>query len=165
MNAKVQEFIDKMKKEEKKQRDAKLISLGLIDETKSTLKREYYNYFHVDFKYDKDKNLYYKEVGSYAPIDVTDEEYQEILKYSPNIDAESKADKKVIETGWANGIKTIAILLFIVNIIGGIITIASGGDILLTAIFASYCILYFPLIMGFSKIVAVAEKKLQEETV
>lgn len=64
MNAKVQEFINKMKEEEKRQRNENLISLGLVDETKKIIARQYINYYHSDAKFDKEKkSLLYRKGG------------------------------------------------------------------------------------------------------
>ena len=73
MNTKVQEFINKMKEEEKKRRKENLISLGLVDETKKTRVRQYISCYRDDAKYDKEKQLYYIEKEVYEPIEVTDE--------------------------------------------------------------------------------------------
>ena len=84
MNAKVQEFIDKMKEIEKTKKEEKLISLGLIDESKTITKRKTIDVdqFTTNAKYDSINKEYYVETNEYFAIDVTDEEYQEILKYS-----------------------------------------------------------------------------------
>ena len=175
MNAKVQEFINKMKEEERKQRDEKLISLGLIDESKTITKRtsENVNSFTPNSQWDNEKAQYYVETKEYFPIEVTNEEYKEILKYSSfanNKTEEIKEVVKEVSTTWANAIKVIANILLALNIIGGFILWIVLADSYKTEDFAwipivsalSYCILYYPLIVGFSKIVAVAERKLQE---
>ena len=169
MNAKVQEFINKMKEEEKKQRNENLISLGLVDETKKTIVRQYINYYRSDAKFDEEKKLNYIEKEVYEPIEVTDEEYKEIVKYSAFGEVKIQETKE-ISTTWANAIKVIANILLALNIIGGFILWIVLADSYKTEDFAwipivsalSYCILYYPLIVGFSKIVAVAERKLQE---
>lgn len=174
MNVKVQEFINKKKSElqEKKikQRNEHLISLGLVDESKSV---EGVVYFDVwdgskDVKWDEEKQKYSKRTYIPTPIEVTDEEYDEILKYAP-IDKKDEV-KKEVETTWANAIKVIANILLVLNIIGGIILCMvlssdySTEDIAWIPIVSAltYCILWYPLIVGFSKIVKVAEKNLQE---
>ncbi|MBE6329116.1 MAG: hypothetical protein E7072_03210 [Bacteroidales bacterium] len=168
MDAKVQEFINKMKEEEKKQRDDKLISLGLTDENKKTVIREYLNYKRYDAKYDETKKQHYIEKEVESPIEVTEDEYQEILKYSSFIKNETTETTEIkdISTTWASTIKVIANILLVLNIIGGFILWIVLGDKdfawipIVSAL--SYCILFYPLIVGFSKIVAVAERKLQE---
>jgi len=168
MDAKVQEFINKMKEEEKKQRDDKLISLGLTDENKKTVIREYLNYKRYDAKYDETKKQHYIEKEVESPIEVTEDEYQEILKYSSFIKNETTETTEIkdISTTWASTIKVIANILLVLNIIGGFILWIVLGDKDFAGIpivlALSYCILFYPLIVGFSKIVAVVERKLQE---
>ena len=89
MNPKVEEFIRKAKEqrviEEKKERDALLISLGLVDDTKTIEIVEYSATRDEEHKFiDPQKKMFYKKDIFPAPIDVTDEEYNEILKYIPN---------------------------------------------------------------------------------
>ena len=169
MNTKVQDFINKMKEEEKKQRDENLISLGLVDETKKIIERQYINYYCSEAKFDEEKKLNYIEKEVYAPIDVTDEEYKEIVKYS--VFGEVKIQEiKEISTTWSSTIKVIANILLILNILGGIILSVSMLNSYSTDDYAwipivsalTYCIFWYPLIVGFSKIVKVAEKTLQE---
>lgn len=168
MDAKVQEFINKMKEEEKKQRDDKLISLGLTDENKKTVIREYLNYKRYDAKYDETKKQHYIEKEVESPIEVTEDEYQEILIYSSFIKNETTETTEIkdISTTWASTIKVIANILLVLNIIGGFILwiVLVDKDFAWIPIVSalSYCILFYPLIVGFSKIVAVAERKLQE---
>ena len=74
MNPKVQDFLDKKKGEEKaeelQRRNEHLISLGLVDEEKSS-----------SIVYDEENQLSY-DIENLA-IEVTDEEYAEICKYCP----------------------------------------------------------------------------------
>ena len=169
MNAKVEEFINKMKEEQKekelKKRKEHLVSLGLIDENKGTYKtsKVFPNEegWHFDFK----EQVYYK--GTKSAIEVTEEEYQEILKYAPLEETKKATPEK--DTTWANAIKTIANILLALNIIGGIIlSIIFVINDRYTEDFAwkpivsalQYCILWYPLIIGFSKIVKAAELRL-----
>lgn len=103
MNPKVKQFLEEAKAKERaefeKQRDAHLIKLGLVDENKSTI--EYSDCYSPACgfeKYDREQNKYYKRVP--APIEVTDEEYELIKRYSAtkptvtqNNDAEIFLDK------------------------------------------------------------------------
>lgn len=103
MNPKVKQFLEEAKAKERaefeKQRDAHLIKLGLVDEDKSTI--EYSDCYTPAYgfeKYDRELNKYYKRVP--APIEVTDEEYELIKRYSAtkptvtqNNDAEIFLDK------------------------------------------------------------------------
>ena len=184
MNAKVQEFIDKMKEEEKerelrhkeeekKLRDKHLISLGLVDKEKSTQTIEYSTNWKNGFdEWDADKKKYYRKVEVNSPIEVTDEEYQEILKYAQLIEKEKEPTKDVErkDTTWADRINVIAKILLPLNIIGGIILCIIFASDSSADVFAwipivsalTYCIFWYPIIVGFSKIVKVAEKNLQE---
>ena len=165
MNPKVQEFIDKMKAEQRekelKERGEHLISLGLIDEDKSNEETEYSDYYGgKDWKWDYEKNQYYKTVGIKVPVEVTDEEYQEILKYAPVIEKEvEEIVKPEPETPTANAIRIIATILLILMLIVGVVSLILSEWIpIVSAII--YSIFYYPFIIGFSKIVKVAEKQL-----
>ena len=76
MNPKVQEFLDKKKAEELQRRNEHLISLGLVDEEKSS-----------SIVYDEENQLSY-DIENLA-IEVTDEEYAEICKYYPEVNIEN----------------------------------------------------------------------------
>ena len=174
MNTKVQEFINKMKIKEMEERNETLISLGLIDESRTIINRRTrgVDSYTPNSQYDKEKKQYYVETKEYAAIEVTDEEYNEILKYAPFAKNKVNDDKEVKEmsTTWASAIKITVNILLAVNIIGGFILYNVLADDYDTRDFAwipivsaiLYCILYYPLLVGFSKIVAVAERKLQE---
>lgn len=161
MNVKVQEFIMKMKEEEENQKKKHLIALGLIDENKTTEKRKYLDNFVAGAKLDGAKNQYYIETKEYAPIEVTEEEYQEILKYAPieeQINEKVKIGKK---TTWGNAINITANIYLVLNIIGAFILAIEFGWIPIV-VALTYCILWYPIIVGISKVVKVAEKTLQE---
>lgn len=163
MNAKVHEFIEKMKKEKKeeelKERKRHLILLGLVDDNKKDKGIVYLDAWDgtKECKWDNNAQKYYKE-GIYNPIEITDEEYQEILKYAPI--PKEEALKPEPETPSANTIKLIANILLFLNLIGGLILsiILENWIPIVSAII--YGILLYPLIIGFSKIVKAAEKQL-----
>lgn len=162
MNAKVQEFINQKKQEEKKKRDEHLISLGLVTGEK-IIKREYLEYYSYGAILDEKEDRYYIEHKSEQAIEVTDEEYQEILKYS------SASEKKEIDYKWANIIKNVATIFLVLSILGGVLFSFILGENYHTSSLVwipivwtiSYCGFYFPFMMGFSKMVAVAERDLQ----
>ena len=165
MNVKAQEFINKMKAEQREKelelRAEHLISLGLIDESASKEEIIYSNeYDGLGWQYDEEKQMYSKKVKNFCPIEVTDEEYQEILKYAPRTD--EKVVKKVL-TSWANIIEAIADILLLIMVVGGFILFIML-DFAWVPIVAAlvYGLFYYPLIVGFSRIVAIAERKLQE---
>lgn len=83
MNEKVKNFIDAEKSKERaffeKERDELLISLGLVNESETI--REYSDvYSYIYNKWDENVRKYYHE--KLIPIKITDEEYEEIKKYS-----------------------------------------------------------------------------------
>lgn len=172
MNVKAQEFITKMKAEQREKelelRAEHLISLGLIDESVSKEEIIYSDgYDGYGWLWDDEKQKYYKKVEVKVPIEVTDEEYQEILKYAPRTEKQMVKEEP---TSWAKIIKTIANILLIINIVGGIILCLILANDYYTDDFAwvpivaalVYGLFYYPLIVGFSRIVAIAERKLQE---
>ena len=81
MNEKLQEFLDKKRKEEsnkaRKEKISTLVALGLYDKVYSqdNIYCEEYNFFEWDEE--ENRNKYYKIV----PIEITDEEYEEVKKY------------------------------------------------------------------------------------
>ena len=176
MNKKVQEFIEKMKEIEKakelKQREEHLISLGLIDEEKTKRGIVYLDNWDGTrgWKFDNEKNKYYKEDYVPAAIEVTDEEYQEILKYAPI--TTKKQEETVAQKGVANTIKTVAIIFAIINTIDILVLVFGTEWSELTNYYSSQIIgmivarcayfLIIPIIIGLSKIVAAAEKYLQK---
>ena len=89
MNPKLQAYLEKAKDEQRKQelekRNAFLISLGLIDEEKSTVKwSKTFRDSEDDSQYpyyDEEKGMYYR--GTQEAIEVSDEEYEELLRVVP----------------------------------------------------------------------------------
>lgn len=182
MNAKVQEFIEKMKAEQKvkelQKRKEHLISLGLIDENNSFVGKKYLDQWDgtSTCHWDNKERKYYKMVEFKDALEVSDEEYLEILKYCPltgtkeNTKPIEESKEQKVSTPWADGINTIANILLAVNIIGGITLFVMLSSSYSTKDFAwiaivlglTYAVLYYPLIIGFSKIVAVAEKFLEK---
>ncbi len=96
MNEKVAKLINDEKARlsalEKEKRDEHLISLGLIDKTKT--RREYLNYYSSGAKEDLEKGYYLEKPGAQ---EVTKEEYEEICKYFPLY------SKKIVKTDYKNG--------------------------------------------------------------
>ena len=88
MDAKVKEYLDAAKAAERKKfeekRDSILISLGLVDPDKT--KREYSDLDYYTYAYpewDPEKRKHYRIV--HEPVEVTDEEFEEIMKYAPKV--------------------------------------------------------------------------------
>lgn len=179
MNPQVQEFINRMKEEKKLQekttKDELLISLGLIDESKTVIKRLYegVSSFTTGCLFDDEKQQYYIQQETYYPIEVTDEEYQEILKYSNVATNKANKENKKEKTSWSLVISFVSKVFAVVTILLGVflsIAFASSyklDDYALIPIVVSVinCLLIYPLMMGFSKVVEVAEKKLAENKI
>jgi len=94
MNPKVQEFLDKKKEEELKLRNEHLISLGLVD--KSKIEKIYGSAFADNAIKEEETGRYY--VKRYGALEVTDEEYAEICKYSPEKTIQIETKQINIET-------------------------------------------------------------------
>lgn len=111
MNEKVKEFIDakiaEQQKEYENEKSQTLVALGLFEKVYSD-NNQYSDEFSF---YDTSVNKYYKKVG----IDISDEEYQKIKKYS-------KADNSFRKSNpIATLLSVIAVLIFIAGFIGGIV--------------------------------------------
>lgn len=84
MDPKVHEYLERIKADKRlifeMKRDKNLISLGLIDESRSTIKySDTYSFLKGYRKRDSKSGKYYKVIKA-VPVRVTDEEYEEILK-------------------------------------------------------------------------------------
>lgn len=163
MNIKVKEFIDKMKEAERVENERKkeelLLSLGLCE---TTIKRRYSDNWGYGFEqYDTEKGVYYSDEETTVPIEITDEEYREILKYADVFKKQNKLKRgfSIYEI-----ISIIAKVGALLNIFIGIILFAFvDSDLMWVPIFMiiSGCV-YYPLVEGYSRIVAAAEKILKE---
>ena len=167
MNPKVEEFINKMKEEQEKQKKEHLISLGLIDESKSVEIIEYYDAWHgtPGCEYLPKEQKFRKKVQKYEALDITDEEYEEILKYAP---IEDRMDKKKTkseaksEGKWSNAIGVAATFILFIIIIGSLFFSFDQESFIPLLYAIVICLIYYPFIMGFSKIVEAAEKYLKK---
>ena len=183
----VQEFIDAMKEKQKqKELEAKnehLIRLGLIDKEKSN--REYFPYFvNEKCKWDEEVGKYY--IGKNVPLEVSDEEYQEILKYAEiELEEEKKNAKQKKGGRWGNAIKIMAYIALFIGVLANIILMFTvenisgsiyGHDHKLTETVAAleqweyfkniiYIVISFPFLMGFANLVSAAEKYLQKDDI
>ena len=169
MNPKVEEFINKMKEEQEKQKKEHLISLGLIDESKSIEAIEYYDVWDGtnECKWIPNEQKYRKIVQRYGALDVTDEEYKEILKYAPinktQMSEDAKSKKKFApQIKWSNVICAISIIIAIVSIIIGIIYACVEDSFMAIIWVVIYLAVYVPYAIGFARIVEAVEKYLQK---
>ena len=175
MNAKVEEFLNLKKAEEKKRRDEHLVSLGLVDESKTVRGRKYSRFWSEEYEqYDGDKDMYFCEKEVYAPLEVTDEEYCEILKYAPENVVKCDVEK-TSGTNWGGVIKVMAYIYLIVGVIANLFLLSgidkqaelareaaeqAQAECIIGLIFI---IISFPFVMGLSRIVSAAEKYLRKE--
>jgi ATP-dependent Zn protease len=179
--ASAQEFIktmnEKQKKKEQEIKNEILIHLGLIDKEKSD--REYFPYWvNEKCKWDEEVEKYY--IDKHTPLEVSDEEYKEILKYA-QIEGEEEKPKK--STNWGKSIETIIWIILILGIIFNLFLMfnvekptgipiyseeyelaAEAAEIdrwgyLVNIIFFA---LSFPFLIGFAKLVSAAEKYLRK---
>ena len=156
MNPVLQEFIAKAKTEKQRQKEQHLISLGLIDKGKTT--REYNNYYDLKRfpNYDQKSGKYYNDM--IYPIDITDEEYEELLKWLPK---KNKVESNVSK--YSGSIEGLAIVYLILSLIAGVICCLIETHFILIGIaliisgFISY--IFF---RGFANVVAAAEKYLSK---
>ena len=174
----VQEFIDAIKEKQKqKEQEAKnehLIRLGLIDKEKSN--REYFPYFvNEKCKWDEEVGKYY--IGKNVPLEVSDEEYQEILKYAEiELEEERKNAKQKKGGRWGNAIIIMAYIALFIGVLANIILMFIVENIRLTETAAAleqweyfkniiYIVISFPFLMGFANRVSAAEKYLQKDDI
>lgn len=104
----ITEAKEKMEASTNKGRNDHLISLGLVDESKTV--RKYLECYSGYAQFDKERNQYYKEVP--AAISVTDDEYAEICKYYP-----PKQEEYMEITSAENTLSVIATITLIAGII------------------------------------------------
>lgn len=154
MNAILQEFLERKKQEQRekelKQREAHLASLGLVEVRGEIFLDSWDGCGGTVWDSEIQK---YRKINKKA-IEITDEEYQELLKYAPI------PQKVEVKTNWAGTIATVATVMIFLSVLGGLLFLFLTGDVLYLVFAVVYCVLWFPILMGFSKIVAAAEKKL-----
>ncbi|MBR4156657.1 MAG: hypothetical protein IKU01_08185 [Bacteroidales bacterium] len=136
MNPQLEKYINNRKEEIKKQRENHLLSLGLIDESKTIVERILVDDIVVKFdktlnkyyfedevknvrvvKFDETLNKYYFEEETKFPIDITEEEYQELLKYIPQDKIKPNKEASENLTTLNKSYKVFAYILLILGII------------------------------------------------
>ena len=192
MNAKLEKFLSEKRElkalEAKKKRDEHLISLGLIDEVKMMNSRKYSEYWSEKYpNYDKNKDLYYCDMEQPSPIEISDEEYEEILKIAPLSESVTKKEKS-FGFCWAGCIKILAYLNLFLGVLLNLFLITNIDKPFIARWLYNttgvenpelvkklaeqaqmdciesiiYIVISFPFIIAFSKIVAAAEKYLRK---
>ena len=113
MNEKLKEFLDAKKDTETKMfeesKQKALIDLGLFEKVYSPDNKYSNEFFLSEWDSTNQITKYYKKVA----IEITDEEYQEVKKYSKEVPAENNAV--------AVALKIIACIIFIGGFIAGIV--------------------------------------------
>jgi len=131
MNEKVANFIKQEKERldasqkqveslKKQERDKHLISLGLIGKSETRIERRYLPTQIDSAKFDSETNRYYLEIEQkeVSALEVTDEEYEEICKYSPPIVADiPKEEILKTKTAAEQTLNTIANIVLVCGII------------------------------------------------
>lgn len=165
MNPAVQKLINKAKVEELKQREEYLRSLGLVDKSKKEVKRKYIDYVPANkygYAWDSDKKKYFRSVVVNGVLEITDEEYDELLKYYP---CNEKTSENVSPPKYSKKIKILALSYIVLNVCTAVVCLAlsNGPEILLLAALISlFNCIWYPFICGYANIVEAAEKYLSK---
>lgn len=163
MNELVKKYLDERNKaieeENRKKREKRLISLGLYTEEKvyADPKIEYANneYPH----YDKETNSYYG--FKKTAVEVSDEEYEQILKVIPpkekTVDPDISPDKESSLKGWG----TFLVVLGFIDLVAGIIVAVVEEELMFALVGIS--LLFTCLILGaFLKVIVNVSVRVDE---
>ena len=170
MHSKLKFFLDEKREQESRkalaEREAHLISLGLVEEST----KEQVLYFDEwdgtkSCTWDEKIQRYSKVVQAPVPIEVTDEEYAQILKYAPIEASKDKTKKRGLrgKRTWANTIEIVATLLVVLSCVLVVLLAGVEQSMLSYLPLILPCVIVsFVLMMGFAKIVAAAEEILDK---
>lgn len=153
MHEKVQEFLNKRKEEEKlkfeKIKAKKLIELGLYE--KEYAPDNKYSEEYSCSEWDSSNSTKYYKI---KPFEVTDEEYEEIKKYSLDGYGEVKRDGNSTDV-IVKIIKVVAYIVFVVGFISGIVLgVDEYGDISgMMIVWWSLFFIYGIIMLGFAEII------------
>ena len=138
MNEIVAKFIEEQKQRKSKELDKKkrehLIAIGLVDKQQSIQVKEYYHgMVMADLTlqgYLKDDKGWYKLVNKPKPLEVTEEEYEEICKVCPPKERKNKKSETKLESNsFAENVVTIlAWIVLVIGAIGCIAFMIIAGD-------------------------------------
>ena len=123
--AKEQEALEEAARKKKEERDEFLVSLGL---TKGTERKWQENIGSPYVLWDEEKKMYYYDAP--VPVDVTDEEFEEIKKYAhfQNNDVPSSKEEDLpYDNGAERTLNTINKIMLTLAIVGGIVLFFIGG--------------------------------------
>ena len=170
MHSKLEVFLNEKREQERRkalaEREAHLISLGLVEEwTKERV--EYFDEWDCTKSCTWDEKLqkYSKVVQAPVPIEVTDEEYAQILKYAPIEGSKDKTKKRGLrgKRTWAGTIEIIAVLLVVLSCVSVVLLAGVEQSMFSYLLLILPCVIVtFVLMMGFAKIVAAAEEILDK---
>jgi len=111
MNEKLKAFFEAKNAERKMEKEKTLIDLGLFEKVYSTSDEAIEEFPFIEWDSENSVNVYFKKV----PIEVSDEEYEEIKKYAKDSKNTDKKDNII-----ASILKKIAWCVFIVGAIAGL---------------------------------------------
>lgn len=148
MNERVQQLLDKRRKELESERmdrrNRHLIEIGLCEDANEIIWSKNWN-GSPEWEYDEEKDSYYKIRPQKKAISVTDEEYAEICKLFPE-----NRDDDARDAAYTNAEKTlnvIANIVLVVGVIACIIIIITALTALTPAV-ALVAIPYFILVLA-----------------
>ena len=147
MNPKVQEFINSAKELEReryeKERDAILIGLGLCEDDGERVYNPDKHAINVNTAlypyYDEERKEWYRTNAKPKAITVTDEEYEEILKYADKTGVRVNEQGIVEQSGESS---TSEKILSVFNVLFMLSAIVSGIILLCNASWSDYSALY-----------------------
>ena len=118
MNEKVKAYLDHQKEAEKVRNDASrkdtLLALGLFEKEYSPNNVDSSEYPYFEWDTENSEGRYFKKI----PVDITEEEYQEVLKYAhKKIPSANRSNANTI----ASIFSAIAWIVFIIGFIAGFI--------------------------------------------
>ncbi len=147
MNEKVKEFLDEKKAEARakyeERRDETLVGLGLCEREYAPDGKYSVKYNLAEWDKEARRNKYYRLVA----VEVTDEEYLEILKVT------KKEDKIATADPVATALAVIAWITYIGGIIAGIIVGAAAEEFVTTLVFWASAFITGTMFLGFSRII------------
>ena len=128
MDPKLQKFIEKAQATERKayekERDAMLLSLGLVNEDDTILREYSPTYEYPYLNYDPEKKAYYREIKG-TPISITDEEYELLKKYVPKT---AYKQSESISNGAETFLGVINIIVLLASIVCSVILMGSLAE-------------------------------------
>lgn len=151
MNKMVEEYINSKRKEERekylKDKNETLIKLGIYEKVYSPINMLSEEYPWIEWDDEKEDELYYKKVAA----DVSDEEYEEILRLNKEIKQKQQSQQNPI----AMTLMVIAVITYIAGFIAGIALGWDGYDFNIMIAFIYWCVAFISgtMLLGFAEII------------